>query len=104
MGDDDDGDAQAFIDVLEQFQDGLRRLRVQGRRGFVAEQDLRVAGQGTGDADALFLAARELGRIVAGPVAETDQVEEGSDFLFDDVFGSADEFQWEGNVFGNRTG
>jgi len=57
MGDDDDSDAQAFIDVLEQFQDGFRRLRVQGRRGFVAEQDFRIAGQGTGNADALFLAA-----------------------------------------------
>ena len=104
MGDDDDGDAQALVDVLEQFQDGFRRLRVQGGRRFVAEQDLRVAGQGAGNADTLFLAALELGRVIAGPVAEADQVQKRCDFLFDDVFRGPNQFQREGNVFGNRTG
>ena len=40
-----------------------RRLGVERAGRFVAQQDLGVAGQGTGDGDALLLAAGELGGI-----------------------------------------
>ena len=72
VGNDDDGNAKALVNVLEQLEDGFRRLRVQGRRGFVAQEDVRVAGQGPGDADALLLAARQLGRVVELPVRQSD--------------------------------
>ena len=58
---------------------------VCGSRADVASsqrENLRVAGQGPGNADALLLAARELRRIVSGAVAEADQFQEGFDFLW----------------------
>ena len=43
----------------------LLRLRVEGRRRLVEEQDLGVAEQGARDGDALFLAAGQKGRFAA---------------------------------------
>ena len=63
MGDDNHGDAQALVDVLDQAEDGAGGSGVQGGGRLVAQQDLGVAGQGTGDGDALLLAAGELGGI-----------------------------------------
>ena len=63
VGDDDHGNAQPVVDVLDQPQNVPGGLGVQGRGGLVAEEQLRVRGQGPGDGDALLLAAGELGGI-----------------------------------------
>ena len=55
MGDDDNGEAKALINVFQQSQNGMCGLRVQGGGGFVAQQNFGVVGQGAGDTDALFL-------------------------------------------------
>ncbi|KAG1079180.1 hypothetical protein G6F40_016419 [Rhizopus arrhizus] len=57
-----DGRAQAGLDVAQQVQDLRLDGDVQRGRGFVGDQDLRVAGQRHGDQDALALAAGELVR------------------------------------------
>ena len=49
--------AETLIDIAQQAQDRLRRLRVERRCRFIAQQQLRMVGQGAGDADALFLPA-----------------------------------------------
>ena len=43
--------------------------------GLVAEHDRRAADQRPGDGDALLLAARQLGGLVAQPVAEADRAD-----------------------------
>ena len=74
--DDDDGDAERLVDLLEQGEDGAGGRRVERARGLVAQQDLRVGGQRTGDGDALLLTAGELRRIVARAVGEADDLEQ----------------------------
>jgi hypothetical protein len=76
------GDAELFVDGLEQFQDRARRLRVERARCLVAEQDLGVVGEGARDGDALLLAARELRGVALRAVAEADELEERGDLRF----------------------
>ena len=76
VGDDHHGDAQLLVQLLQQIQNRQGRGGVQGGGGLVAEQDLRVVGQGAGDGDALLLAAGELGGVGPGPVAQADQVQQ----------------------------
>ena len=76
VGDDDDGDAQPAVDVLQQGQDGLGGHGVEGAGGLVAEQHLGVAGEGAGDGDALLLTAGELRGVVVGLVGQSDDLEQ----------------------------
>ena len=76
VGDDHHGDAQPLVDVLDQLQDVLGGLGVQGGGGLVAQQDLGVGGQGPGDGDALLLAAGELGRVGVRLVGQADDLQQ----------------------------
>ena len=71
VGDDDDGHAETPAGVLQQLQDRLARVIVQGAGGLVAEKELRVLREGPGDGDALLFAAGELGRKVLRPLFQT---------------------------------
>ena len=64
------------LTCLQQRQDRLRRLGVERRGRLVAEQHLGVGRQRPGDADALLLPARQLGRIARALVGEPDQREQ----------------------------
>ncbi len=48
---------------------------VERRERLVEQHDLGVGGQGAGERDALALAARQLVRVVAGPVGQADELE-----------------------------
>ena len=76
MGDDDDCDAQLTVDFLNELQNGVGRVRVQGARRLVAEQHLRVRCQRTGNRNALLLAARQLRRVGVGLIGQTDQLQQ----------------------------
>ena len=65
MGDDDDGDAEFGIEVVQELHDFPGGFRVEVAGGFVGEKGIRVGDNRPGDGDALLLAARELGRGVA---------------------------------------
>ena len=66
VGDEQIGQAQLFLQVLEQVDHlGLDR-HVQGGYRLVADDQLRVGGQGPGDADALALAAGKFVRVAVG--------------------------------------
>ena len=69
------GDAALLVQALEDPHhfDAGPRVEVPGR--LVREQDRRVVDQRAGDRDALLLSARQLVRMVVGPVAEPDQIE-----------------------------
>ena len=62
VGDEEVGEAELLLQVLEQVEDlGLDR-DVERRDGLVGDDQLRVQGERPGDADALALAAGELVR------------------------------------------
>ena len=63
------------LSVVQQLEDLVARLAIEVAGRLVAQQQRRVGDDGAGDADALFLAARELARVVIGPVAEPDDVQ-----------------------------
>src|SRR6266566_2945439 len=69
------------IQTLEQRQDLLRRLAVQVARRLVGHEDGGVGRDRAGDGDALFLAPRELPRVVVHAVAQADQRERRLDVL-----------------------
>ena len=60
--DEEVGDALLALEVDEQVQDRRLHRHVEGRRGLVAHDDPRVAGERARDGDALLQAAGELGR------------------------------------------
>ena len=63
VGDQQDGQAEPPVDVLQQRQDRARGFRIERRGRLVGEQQRRAGGQRAGDADALLLAARQRGGI-----------------------------------------
>ena len=77
VGDEHQRQAVAGLQVLEQVEDLRLHRHVERGHRLVADHQLRVEDQSTGDADALALAARELVRaLVAGHVrVEADGVE-----------------------------
>ena len=58
--DDDDGAAVLVVDILHELQDFLGRLVVERSRGLVAQQELRVFRDGTGNGHTLHLSAGHL--------------------------------------------
>ncbi len=75
MRDGDDGHA-LLLHPLELGEDRLARVGVEVPRGLVREQHRRLVDQRSGDGDALFLSAGELGRVVLEPVAEPEPIEQ----------------------------
>ena len=73
--DDDDGDAVAPTGILEELQDLLACLVVEGACGLVAEQELGGLGDSASDGDALLLTARKLGGEVAQALGEAHLAE-----------------------------
>ncbi|MNI34352.1 hypothetical protein D3C73_883410 [compost metagenome] len=70
VSDQNDGQTQVAVQPVQQGQDVLGRLRVQGAGRLVAQQDAGAAGQGAGDADALLLTARQLSRVLLGMIGQ----------------------------------
>ena len=70
--DHDDRLAVLAVERLQQIQDLVAGLAIEVAGRLVAEQQRRIGDDGAGDADALFLAAGELARIVVRPVGEAD--------------------------------
>ena len=77
--DDDDRDAELGVDLAQQGQHLLRRVRVEGARGLVGEQDLRLRRERAGDADALLLPAREPTDVGVRLVGQPDEVQQVRD-------------------------
>ncbi|MNP30884.1 hypothetical protein D3C76_1239810 [compost metagenome] len=104
MGDQNDRQAQALIDLAQQAEDRLRGLRVECRSGFVAQQNRRVVNQGAGDADALFLAAGQLRRVSLVLGLQAHQFQQFTNLLLALFLGYAGDFQRQLDVLPNRLG
>ena len=62
VGDVDEGDAQALLNVLQLHLHLAPQLQIQRAQGLVQQQQLRLKDQRAGDGHALALSAGELGR------------------------------------------
>ena len=56
--DDDGGDPQTPVDILDQRKDGFRSGGVEGGSGLVAQEDLGVGSQSAGDGHCLLYTSR----------------------------------------------
>ena len=99
MGNDDDRNAKTLIDVPNQLQNRMGRLRIQGAGGLVAEQHLRIGGQGSRNGDTLLLAAGELGRIGIGLIGKPNHIQKLQGTFFCLFLVHPDEFQGEADIF-----
>ena len=80
MRDEQVGEAELALEVLQEVDDlGLDR-HVEGRHRLVEDEQPRLQGERPGDADALLLAAGELARVAAGHAGrEADHLEQARD-------------------------
>ncbi len=77
VGDEHDGLAQPLLEAQKLVLQATAVDRVDRPEGLVHQHQRRVSGERAGHADALALAARELGRIaLADLLVETDQLEQ----------------------------
>ena len=73
MRDEDDGDAERFVQAFQQRENLLGRLRVERRGRLVAQQNARVVGEGARNGHALLLSAGKLRGICVGLVVDLHQ-------------------------------
>ena len=76
MRDQDDRDAERFIELPQQPEDGFGGLRVERRGRLVAQQHIGVVGKRPCDGNALLLSAGELLGIRLRLVPDADQLEQ----------------------------
>ena len=74
--DEDDREAVLEVELAEEIENLLARLRVEVAGRLIGDQKRAPVDQRAGDRDALLLAARELCRLVIEPVAQPDPLEE----------------------------
>ena len=60
MGDEHVGQAQVVLQLRKKFQNTLRHQLIKRGGHLITDHELRLSGQGAGNANALFLAARKL--------------------------------------------
>ena len=71
VGGDEDGGAEV-VDALEQLNDFFAGEFIKVTGGLVGDEDFGLAGDGTGDGDALLFPTREVGGKLVGFVGESD--------------------------------
>ena len=104
MGNEDDGQAQALVDFAQQTEDRLSGFGVQGRGGFVAQQNRRIVHQRTGNAHTLFLAARRLRRVSRVLALQANQLQQLTHLLLPLQLGHARHLEWQLDVLPHGLG
>ena len=70
MGDHQQGDAQLLVEPLQEIENLVGRVGIEVAGRFVGDDEFGMRHDGAGDADALFLSARELAGIVIGAIRQ----------------------------------
>ena len=76
VGDENHGNLPLPADVLQQIQNGIGGLGIQGRGGLIAQQHLRVGSQSAGNGNALLLTAGQLHRVGICLVGQTHNIQQ----------------------------
>ena len=98
VSDDDEGDAQALLDVDELELGMLAQLPVERRQRLIEQQQLRALHQRPGQRHPLPLAAGELMRFARTEAAHFHDVEDLPDLAADLLAAEALLFQSEGHI------
>jgi hypothetical protein len=99
--DEDGGDVEFVMEGDKPFAEFLPDFGVDGAERLVEEQHTGFGGEGTGDGDALALAAGELVRVAVIETFEAEEMEEFSDAGFDVASFPFFDFQTERDVSGH---
>lgn len=99
MGYENRGDPEALLDFANFVAQGDTDFRIERRKWFIEQQNLRARREGAGKSHALLLAARELIGVAGAEVRQADQVQHFLDA--GGAFGlrRAFDFEAEGDVF-----
>mmetsp|Transcript_1013 Transcript_1013/g.2513 ORF Transcript_1013/g.2513 Transcript_1013/m.2513 type:complete len:443 (-) Transcript_1013:3285-4613(-) len=89
VGDEDAGDVQLVVQAAQPAAQLLAHLGIQRTEGFVQQQHARLHREGTGQRDALALAAGELWRETVGQPVELHELQQLDDALLDLGLGQA---------------
>jgi hypothetical protein len=82
VGDEEVGEREFLLELFEEVDDLCLDRDVEGGDGFVEDEELRIQGERSGDADALALTTGELvGEAAAEFAAEADELEKFVDSL-----------------------
>ena len=98
MGDEDEGDADLLLNVLELLLHLLAQLQVERAERLVEQQHARLVDECAGDGDALLLTAGELGHVAVGVVLKAHQTQHTHDLLGNNVLRLFFDGQAEGDV------
>lgn len=104
VGDEDGGDAQAPLKILQLIAGDGAQFGIEIRKRFVQQQHRRLGHEGAGDSDALALAPRQLTRFARQQPLNIDHRGGAFDALFDLIARQSTPLcaQWEGDVVVNR--
>ena len=89
VGDDDERLTKLIAKAEEEFVKLFLVVRIKATRWLIGEYHVGIVHQGTSHGYALFLTARELGRLVGGAVGQTHEVEQLKCTLLDLSIGTA---------------
>ena len=98
MGNEDEGDADLLLNVLELLLHLLAQLQVERAERLVEQQHARLVDERAGDGDALLLTAGELGHVAVGVVLKAYQTQHTHDLLRDNILRLLLDGQAEGDV------
>src|SRR5215813_4675862 len=71
----DDGLSELPVQLLKQRENILRGSRIEVSRRLIGDYQIRICGNGTRNGDPLFLATRELPRVVVETILQPDEAE-----------------------------
>lgn len=99
VGDEEDGDGVAGQVVAEFFAEAFAGGAIEGREGFVEEEDAGLDGEGSGEGGALLFAAGDLTRVAIGEGGDAPGFQEGLDAAI--AFMRSQALEAEGDVLGD---
>ncbi len=76
VSDEDRGEAELVVDLPERAAKLAADLRVERSERLVEEEDARIAGEGSGERDALALAAGKLARVALAEALQLNEFEQ----------------------------